>query len=236
MRVWVWHNGDHGPTLEVVESVQDHPRFHKLHRSHENRRLREATNWMWDTSDADYFSRIDDDILVPDAWGGKLRAAHEASEEIGVLGCWSLLEEDTDEPAALKKVRVVGEHRFMEHPWVGGAGHVMKRECYERTGPLGQGQSLPQYCLQVALRGWLNGFYFPFVYIEHLDDPRHPQSRRLVDDDGFDATRREKELMRLRARQRRIARQLQRGSSNPRRYVGWPARARRLAVRFGLIP
>jgi hypothetical protein len=237
MRVWVWHNGDHQPTLDVVRSFEGHPRMHRVHHSPENKRLREPTNWFWATSDADYLSRVDDDIVMPDGWGQKLREAHQADPSLGVLGCWSLLEEDIDEERALRKVRSAGSHRYMEHPWVGGAGHVLKRRAYEAVGPLEDGQSLPQYCLQVALRGFRNGFYFPFIAIDHLDDPRHPASQRLdaTADEDLDPRAREREMRRLTRRQRQIARQLMRGPTEPAKYVGWSGRVRRAALRFGIV-
>ena len=44
MRVWVWHNGDDAATIDVVRSFERHPRFHRLHVSPENVKLRAPTN------------------------------------------------------------------------------------------------------------------------------------------------------------------------------------------------
>src|SRR5690606_19100554 len=127
---------------------RSHRAFYQFNHSPENKRLREPTNWFWKTSDGDYMSKIDDDNLMPDGWGQFLRAAHHADERLGVIGCWSFLKEDVDESLAEKKVRTFGAgHRIMENCWVAGTGYMMKRACFERLGPIREGQSFPQYCI-----------------------------------------------------------------------------------------
>jgi hypothetical protein len=71
----------------------------------------------------------------------------------------------------------------MRNLWVEGSCFVMKRECVERQGPLSDGQSFPQYCRALALDGWINGYLYPFVRYENLDDPRSPHTFIHVDAD-----------------------------------------------------
>jgi hypothetical protein len=39
MRVWLWHNGDHAETLDLVRSFEPHPRAYRFKHSEENVRL-----------------------------------------------------------------------------------------------------------------------------------------------------------------------------------------------------
>ena len=50
MRVWVWHNGNDRATLDVVESMRGHARFHEFHHSAENQRIRTPINWLFGTA------------------------------------------------------------------------------------------------------------------------------------------------------------------------------------------
>lgn len=235
MRVWVWHNGDDAPTLDYVRSLRSHPRFFRFHHSRTNERLWVPTNWLWAESDGELLSRIDDDCLVPDGWGDTFRQAHLASDQLGVLGCWSLMEEDVEDNLVSHKRRSFGNTAIVQNSWVGGAGHVIKRACVDRVGPLPAGESFPRYCIEVALNGWINGFPYPFVYLDHLDDPRHPDTRReapapaivwravsrvgLGGRDPLDS---------LRVRQKVIAREVLTAGTDPRWYVGWRGRVSRV--------
>jgi hypothetical protein len=238
MRVWVWHNGTDEETLEFVKSARDHPSLYRFHHSPANKRLREPTNWFFTNATGEYLSKVDDDNLMSYDWGKDLRAAHESDARLGVLGCWSFLEQDVVPTLAEAKVRAFGRHRVMQNCWVAGTGYLMKRRCFEEMGPLQEGQSFPQYCIQLALRGWIHGWPYPFVYMENLDDPRHPLTRLKTEEDfrvgrGLSAKQFQvRSLQELRDRQRLIALELQEASTDPRDYVGWRGRFHRAVKRF----
>jgi hypothetical protein len=241
MRVWVWHNGNHAPTLDVVRSLRGHPRFHHLHHSPENKRLREPTNWFWANSTAPLLSKVDDDNLMPDGWGARLRALHAAGPEVGAVGCWSFLEQDVVPLLAERKVRAFGSERLMENCWVAGTGHVLKRTCTEAIGPIPEGRSFTQWCIRLAAAGWVNGYAFPFVYMENLDDPRHPLTQLKTEEDfqkhrGISARRvGVKNLRELRARQSMLALDVQRSNPDPRVHIGWRRNLRRIAQKLHLF-
>jgi glycosyltransferase involved in cell wall biosynthesis len=176
-RIWVWHNGDDAETLSVVKRFADHPRLHRLHISPQNVGLTEPTNWLWLNSEGEYVGKVDDDCLVPDGWISRLRDAHDANPEIGVLGLWLYLEEDFIPELAQRKIEPLdGGCQILRHPWVQGSGYLMKRECIDAQGVLSDGQSFTDYCIALAQRGWSNGFHFPFIYEDHMDDPRSPNT------------------------------------------------------------
>lgn len=184
-RVWLWHNGTDQETLAEVESHVDHPRVHRFHHSPENVKLRDPTNWILREGDSQFVAKVDDDCLVPDRWIEILSRAHEDEPAFGVLGCWHFMEEDVDEEAVASKLREFrGGHRVMWHPWVGGSGFLMKRECVDRVGELRDRESaITDYMIRIAFAGWTNGWYYPFLWQEHMDDPRSPHTLLKTDAD-----------------------------------------------------
>ena len=177
VRVWLWHNGEHAETLEVVRRHSTHPAVHRFHHSPENQKLWAPTNWLLTNAEGDYLSKVDDDNLVPPGWIEKLMEAHASYERFGVLGCWRFPEEDFVPDLANEKIREFpGGHRIMQNLWVEGSCFLMKRRCRDEQGALAEGQSFPSYCKQLAFAGWINGHYYPFIQYENLDDPRAPHT------------------------------------------------------------
>lgn len=184
MRVWVWHNGDDQATLDIVQGFSSHPRFFKFHHSAKNEKLTVPTNWCWEQSDGDYLTKVDDDCLMPYGWADTLRDAHEKNPKFGVIGCWRFPDEDFVPSLANKKIfEFAGGHSLMRNCWVEGSGYLMKRACVKALGPLKAGQSFPNYCIEVAKLGYINGWYYPFLYQNHFDDPRSEYSQLKADSD-----------------------------------------------------
>lgn len=184
-RVWLWHNGTDEETLAEVESQLSHPSVHRFHHSVKNVKLRDPTNWILREGDSQFVAKVDDDCLVPDQWIQILMKAHEDEPNFGALGCWRFMDEDFDEPAARKKIRRFrGGHQVMCHPWVEGSGFLLKRECVDRVGGLRDRESgMTDYMIRIASKGWINGWYYPFLWQEHMDDPRAPHTRLRTDGD-----------------------------------------------------
>ena len=225
MRVWIWHNGRDEETLRVVRELADHPRVAAVHHSPENKKLREPTNWLWSQADGEYISKVDDDCLVPDAWIETLRRAHADVPGFGVLGCWRFPEEDFYPELAAQKIRDFGgRHRVLQNCWVEGSGYLMKRDCLRSQGLLGRDQSFSAYCIELARAGWINGWYYPFLFQEHMDDPRSSHTLLRSDEDlarylPLSAQRcGVSTLAEWQEQLRRSARELQVASIDPRRY------------------
>jgi len=184
MRVWLWHNGDHKETLDLVQRLSKHKACYKFHHSVENKKLTEPTNWMWAEADGDFITKVDDDCLMPYGWADTLRKAHKDNPNFGVIGCWRFPDEDFVSEEANKKIaEFKGDHQLMRNCWVEGSGYLMKRECVTKQGLLRQGQSFPAYCIDLAKKGYVNGWYYPFLYQDHFDDPRSPYSQLKSDED-----------------------------------------------------
>lgn len=184
-RVWLWHNGDDEETLALTKSYADHPRVHRFHHSPENLRLVGPTNWLWENAEGALLSKIDDDCVLEDGWIDRLRKIHRDNPKVGVCGAWRFQPEDYDENLSRPKLRdVEGGDRMLVNAWVQGSGYLMKRECIEQQGLLPvENPDFTKYCMNLAEAGWLNGFAFPFVYEDHMDDPRSPNTLLKSDAD-----------------------------------------------------
>jgi glycosyltransferase involved in cell wall biosynthesis len=241
MRVWLWHNGDHEETLEVARSFASHPRVHRFHHSHENRKLRDPTNWLWSNATGAFLSKVDDDCLVAPGWAKALRQALIDAPELGVVGCWRFQEEDYVPELAERKIRdLPGGHKILQNCWVQGSSYLLRREAMEQRGPLGERESFPQYCKRLALEGWLVGWYYPFApfaFEDHMDDPRSPHSLIHSDADlanGRPLTAESFDVMTVEARIKQIhafAVRCQAASIDPRTYFGWRSALRQLRWR-----
>lgn len=181
-RVWVWQNGDDPETLAVVESFR--PRLFRYHHSKENARLTRPTNWLIENARGAYLAKVDDDCIVPRQWDVKLSQAHADEPRFGVIGCWRFPEEDFVPELASRKIQsFAGGHRLLVNMWVEGSGYLMKRACVERLGPLREGRSFTDYCIEIGRSGWINGWIYPFLYQEHMDDPRAEHAGLRTDAD-----------------------------------------------------
>ena len=183
MRVWVWHNGDHKETLDVVSELREHPRFHRFQHCPENLKLRAPTNWLFRESKGAFVTKVDDDCLMPEGWADTLRRAMSAEAKFGILGCWRFQDEDYDPKLANWKIHSFGQHRVMRNMWVEGSGYLMRRECVDFAGEIGPNETFTSYCIKVGCAGWINGWYWPPLRQVHLDDPREPLSAIRTDED-----------------------------------------------------
>ena len=238
-RVWLWHNGDDAETLAVAEGFRGHPRLHRFHHSPVNEGLREPTNWLWRESTGDFVSKVDDDCLVDPAWLERLRALHAGADRVGAVGSWRFYPEDDDERVRRKFRTLPNGERLVVHPWVQGSGYLLKRAVVEDLGPLGDGESFTQWLLRAARRGWVNGWAYPWLHEEHMDDPRSPFTI-YTDDEAF------RRWLPLSAKttgvdtvaawtdqMRESARILQTWPSDVRAYSGWRRNLRSLRRRLG---
>ncbi len=240
MRVWVWHNGDDAETLAAVRSMRGDPHFYRFHHSPANQLLRAPINWLFANARGDFLSLVNDDCVVSAGWAQTLRAAHQDVAELGVVACWHFLMEDFLPDLARAKVRALaGGHQLMVNPWVQGSGVMLKRACVEQLGPLPtRDRGFTSYCIRLAAAGWINGWYLPLVPIDHMDDPRSPNTRLQTDADlakhpPLSATLRgARTITQWVDHLRRSARVVQEAPTDPRLYLGLRKKIRRLCTRL----
>lgn len=183
-RITVWDNASGKETIDVLKRFERHPRVEKVVYSASNEKLRAPTNWFWENSkDADLLSKVDDDCLMSPGWCERLEAAHKDIQDAGALGCWRFLPEDFNLGSASKKIHVYGRHMVLRNCWVEGSGYLMKRKVVDMLGPLRPSESYPGYLIRAAAKGFINGWYYPFIYQEHMDDPRAEHTGIKTDED-----------------------------------------------------
>lgn len=232
-RVWLWHNGEDEATIEALRPFTQDDRVLRYHHSRENVKLREPTSWLWRESSARFVSKVDDDCLVSPGWLDTFTAAHDANPDFGVIGSWRHPPEDFRPELAARKIQTyAGGHRLLRNLWVQGSGYLMSRALTTRHGLLGPAESFTDYCIRAARGGAVNGFYYPFVPEDHMDDPRSPHTLIRTDADllsrmplsasvnGVCTVEEWTEQL------RRSAHVLQTASLDPRAYSGWRAKSR----------
>jgi glycosyltransferase involved in cell wall biosynthesis len=231
----IWDNGSTDGTAEYLRDEVSDARIADIVLSKNNVGQITAVNEVWGKSRADLVGKLDNDCLVTAGWTRVLGRAHADIERLGVVACWHFFPEDFDYELARHKIQRFGEHRILRHPWTGGAGLLVKTETYRRLGPIGK-NATTSYWIHMAAAGYINGFYYPLVYQEHMDDPR---SRHTL---LRDAESLEKYLP-VSARNfgvrtveqwvdflKKDARRLQRSSGNARSYMGWRRKFKQLVT------
>jgi len=179
--LYLWDNASSDETPEYLKEEVKDPRIVETILSKENVGQTGAMNYVWSKTKAELVGKLDNDCLVTPGWTRILAKAHEDIEKLGAVACWHYPLDEFDEDAARKagKIQSFGKHRIFRHPWVCGSGFIMKRKTYEEYGPweVGPDVGTTYYFLRMARRGEINGWYYPLVLQEHMDDPVSKHSR-----------------------------------------------------------
>ncbi|MHC4693562.1 MAG: glycosyltransferase family 2 protein [Planctomycetota bacterium] len=138
----IWDNASTDGTQEYLSSIED-PRIVRKVFSRENVRAYGAVKEVFSKSSADLVGIVSNDFLVTPGWTRILAKAHADVPEFGKLSCWHLGPEFFDEERARHKIQKFGQHQVLRHPWTDDR--------------------------RMALRGYVNGFYYPIIYVEHMD-------------------------------------------------------------------
>jgi glycosyltransferase involved in cell wall biosynthesis len=167
----IWDNASTDGTAEYLKNEINDPRIRRIHLSDTNIGQTAAVNAIWSQSKADLLGKLDNDCLVTPGWTQILAQAHRDIEKLGVVACWHFFEDDFDTQRAADKIQTFGPHRIFRHPWTCGTGLLIKNETYRRMGPI-DSKAMTKYWLNMAAAGYINGFYYPLIYQEHMDDPK----------------------------------------------------------------
>jgi glycosyltransferase involved in cell wall biosynthesis len=237
-RLSIWDNGSSDGTREYLNEEIDDPRIEDMILSDDNVGQVAAVNAIWSRSSAELLGKVDNDCLVTPGWTRTLASAHRDIERLGVVACWHYFADDFNYQRARWKIQEHNGHMILRHPWTCGTGLLIKRSTFETIGPM-QGTSTTQYWLEMANRGHINGFYYPLVFQEHMDDPKSRYTR-LRDEESYQRAKSESYSLSyhgqttLDDRWRRRQEVLDNLLDDPWEssyYTGWKARARRLGDR-----
>jgi len=228
----IWDNASTDGTSEYFYSVKD-PRIVEKVFSKDNVSLRGAVNYLFDKSSADLVGIIPNDFIVKPGWTRPLAQAHADIPELGIIGCWHFFPEDFHYERAKHKIQRFGRHQVLRHPWTGGGAGLVKLKTIRECGPL-QSSATTAYWIQMALRGYINGFYFPLIFVEHLDDPRskHSRLKSMPFGEAYKycpayQTGKMKNLQECDRLHQEILDNLLSGPYDPKYYCGWRAKVRR---------
>jgi len=169
----IWDNASTDGTVEYIRNEVKDSRITDVVFSKENVGQTQAVNQIWSNSSADLLGKIDNDCIMNAGWTRILAQAHRDIEKLGVVACWHFPLEDFDENAARKagKIQRFGNHQIFRHPWTCGTGFLFKRSVFEKFGPIDR-KYTTNYWLKIAAGGYINGFYYPLILQEHMDDPK----------------------------------------------------------------
>jgi glycosyltransferase involved in cell wall biosynthesis len=232
----IWDNGSTDGTREFISSIKD-PRIVRTVFSRENVLLHGAVNDLVSKSSADLIGMIFDDILVTPGWTRPLAQAHADVPEFGMIGSWHFPSEDFNYEIAKNKIKKYGKHQVLKHPWTGVGAGLVKIKTLRDFGPL-QSSRTTKYWIRMALKGYVNGYYYPLIYADHLDDPRATHTLLKSEEDfkkyipttvkcrGYSSLEQWEQSI------RKDALIIQTATDDPRYYLGWRAKSRRLRSRI----
>jgi len=226
-KIVIWDNNSNPETKNIVKKYEKHSKIENVIYNDNNDKLWKPTNWFFSTSgEYDLIGKVDDDCLVPKEWIKILRKFHEKLPELGLIGCWRFLPEDFNKEVAENKIQKFGKHRIMRNCWIEGSGYLMKRAVVSKIGYLRKNESFTDYCIRAAAKGFINGWYYPFLYQEHMDDPRTENTGIKSDEDfqrliplsakTFNIQTKDEWIQRL----KKSAKMLQEYSINPNDFIG----------------
>lgn len=223
----IWDNGSTDGTREYLSEVQD-SRIHTRTFAKENVYITGAANAIFSKSSADLVGIIPDDFLVTPGWTRTLARAHADVKEFGFLGCWHAGPEFLDLSRARKKKKIqeFNGHKILRHPWTGGGAGLVKLASWRECGPF-EGISTPECWIRMARKGYVNGFYLPAIFVEHMDYPwskyciRKPNTvNEIREKRGVYTTEDEKRF------HQGVVQSILDGPWDVKYYVGWRAKIR----------
>lgn len=241
--LYLWDNASTDGTREYLKDAIKDSRIVDVILSKENVGQTGAMNYVWSKAKTELVGKLDNDCLVTPGWTSILAKAHRDIVRLGTVACWHYPLDEFDDNAARRvgKIQSFDGHQIFRHPWVCGSGFIMKRRTYEQYGPWKNGCHVgtTYYFLKMALGGEINGWYYPLVLQEHMDDPKSKHC--LVTDDASvrkmcDTTYvlREHNIKNMQERWERrkmVLRNLNRDPWEARYYGGWRSMPRRIRTK-----
>ncbi len=242
--LYLWDNASTDGTGEYLKDGVQDPRIVEVVLSEENAGQTGAMNYVWSKTKAELVGKLDNDCLVTPGWTRIFALAHKDIGRLGAVACWHYPLDEFDEDAARQagKIQKFGQHGLLRHPSVCGSGFIMKRRTYIKYGQWRAGCNVATtgYFMKMARGGEINGWYYPLILQEHMDDPRSKHS--LITDDeslrelyDITFTVRNDGITRMKQRWAKRKEILYVLNSEPWRakyYIGWRGKLRRAIQRI----
>lgn len=171
-RLYFWDNNSQDGVKDIIAGLRD-DRVAERHYHSDNVGQFDPWHWFMATAAGEIGGKLDDDILGPPGWTGRLSGMLADEPRLGTLGCWVYLESDWDETLAAHKIVQIGRHRLFHNPWVPGGiflGRLAELRRYSWHDRARLGVPLDQ--IKMTRDGFINGYPLPMPFAENLDDPR----------------------------------------------------------------
>lgn len=171
-RLYCWDNASEDGAADIIASLND-PRVVKRHYSKQNVKQREPTLWFFGQAQNDVVGKIDDDILLPHGWTGRIAPIVRNNPKAGMLGCWIFMEEDWDEQLAKHKFVDLNGSKVFQNTWIAGQSFLARLEILKNyILPEGKGYGFPVDQFRMTSDGYINGYPLPILFAHNMDDPR----------------------------------------------------------------
>ena len=148
-------------------------------------------NEVWGAAgDAELLAKIDNDTWVPPDLLRRLAECHQASGAFGVLSGFHFRKEG-EALADASRIREIDGVRVLPQPYVGGCAVMLRRAALDEMGKIPcrtEAQSKPFmdsgwtiYQQQMHQRGLVNGYPWPPIHVDHMEDIRSPRCVRTAE-------------------------------------------------------
>ncbi len=240
--LYLWDNCSTDQTAEYLKHELKDPRINEVILSKENVGQTGAMNYVWGKTKAEIVGKLDNDCLVTPGWTRTLVQAHKDIDNLGAIACWHFFPQDFNYEIAKRKIQTFNGHKVFRHAWVGGSGFLLKRKTFLQQGTWREGIDVgtTYYFLNMALAGFINGWYYPLIYQEHMDDPVSKHSM-LKNDQAISSlydityTLRNIDIKTMETRmawRKKVIQNLLLDPWDPRYYVGWRSKWRTLKTKL----
>lgn len=232
----LWDNASTDGTQDFLDSIHDSRIKEKIY-SKENVRLNGAANACFSRSEADLVGIAENDFIYRNGWIKTLAQAHKDIPQLGKVSGWHLGEDLFTENDAKHKIQSFNGHRILRHPYTGGGCGLIKLNTWKKCGPF-ESSATTSYWMRMAQSGYVNGWYYPLIHLEHMD---YPWSSH------FAFTGRTEEWLAVKAnakrsgirnasdakiRHKRIVKEIIKGPWEVKYYIGWRGKVRNVMERL----
>jgi hypothetical protein len=142
---------------------------------------------------ASLLAKIDNDTLVPADLLRRLAECHLSSSKLGVLSGFHFRQEG--ESLIDGRVRTIDGLPIVAQPYVGGCAVMIRQDVFRRLGPIATqtaGSDRPfmdcgwtMYQQQVEASGLVNGYPWPLVHVDHMEDTRSQHCVRTPEHEQY---------------------------------------------------
>lgn len=174
--IYIYDNGSTDGTKEFLcECIDKYKDKIEVTFLDENKGISYVTNMFWEKSTSKIIGKVDNDMIMPKNWLKILYEAFVTAKDIDILGPCTLFPEDVDEKFAKKRARNINGVMLLQEEYIGGCyiadGDMLRKKrvkvfSYQYTA------GWPDLQIDLFRLGAIIGVLYPFVFVEHMDDPR----------------------------------------------------------------